>query len=207
MPRHFIEDDPASVVALARAAGFGHLVVVDGGGALGSTPMPFLVDDAGSLVRGHLARPNPLLRSLPASALLVVPVSDAYVSPGWYPSKAQDAKVVPTWNYEVVHLHGELRAHDETWTEQLVRDLTDHHEAAMPSPWSVDDAPPEYIGRLMKAIVGVSLEVTDVEAKRKLSQNKSAADLAGAIEGLERRDHRQDGAVADAMRRHDPHGR
>ena len=110
-----------------------------------------------------------------SAALLIVPVGDAYISPGWYPSKADDPKVVPTWNYEVVHLHGRLSTHDEAWTEQLVRDLTDHHEAAMPSPWSVDDAPPEYVARMLKAIVGVSLEVTGIEAKRKLSQNKSPA--------------------------------
>lgn len=203
-PRHFVDDDPAAAVAVARSTGFGHLVVADDDG-LRSTPMPFLVDDDGSLVRGHLARPNPVLRSLPAAALLVVPLGDAYVSPGWYPSKADNAEVVPTWNYEVVHLHGRLRAHDTSWTAQLVRDLTDHHEAAMPEPWSVDDAPTGYVDRLLKAIVGVSLEVERVDAKRKLSQNKSAADIAGVIEGLERRRLRHDGVVAHAMGRHDPH--
>ena len=204
MPRHFTEDDPAAAVTMARTAGFGHLVVADDGG-LRSTPMPFLVDEDGSSVRGHLARPNPILRSLPASALLVVPLDDAYISPGWYPSKADHAEVVPTWNYEVVHLHGRLRAHGDDWTEQLVRDLTDHHEASMATPWSVDDAPPEYIAGLLKAIVGVSLEVIEVEAKRKLSQNKPADDLTGAADGLEHRDRRHDAAVAEAMRRHDPH--
>jgi len=204
LPRHFSEDDPAAAVAMARATGFGHLAVASDDG-LRSTPMPFLVDDAGSEVRGHLARPNPILRSLPASALLVVPVSDAYISPGWYPSKADDPRVVPTWNYEVVHLHGRLRTHDAEWTEQLVRDLTDHHEASMATPWSVDDAPPDHIAKLLKVIVGVSIEVTDIEAKRKLSQNKPADDLAGAADGLERRDDRTGGAVAEAMRRHDPH--
>jgi transcriptional regulator len=204
MPRHFTEADPAAAVAMARAAGFGHLVVAGDDGLL-STPVPFLVDDDGSVVRTHLARPNPVLRTLPSAALLIVPVGDAYISPGWYPSKADDPKVVPTWNYEVVHLRGRLRAHDDDWTEQLVRDLTEHHEASMETPWSVDDAPPEYVARMLKAIVGVSLEVTGIEAKRKLSQNKSAGDLAGAADGLERRDRRHDGAVAEAMRRHDPH--
>jgi transcriptional regulator len=134
-----------------------------------------------------------------------VPVSDAYISPGWYPSKADDPRVVPTWNYEVVHLHGRLSTHDDEWTEQLVRDLTDHHESSMTTPWSVDDAPPEHIAKLLKAIVGISLDVTAIEAKRKLSQNKSPDDLAGAADGLERRDDRTSGAVAEAMRRHDPH--
>jgi len=204
MPRQFSEPDPAAAVAMARAAGFGHLVVADAEG-LRSTPVPFLVDDDATLVRAHLARPNPILRSLPSVALLVVPVSDAYISPGWYPSKAADPKVVPTWNYEVVHVHGRLRTHDDVWTEHLVRDLTDHHEATMDTPWSVDDAPPDYVARMLKAIVGVSLEVTGIEAKRKLSQNRSAGDLAGAADGLDRRDHRRDATVAEAMRRHDPH--
>ncbi len=204
MPRPFVEDDPVAAVAMARSTGFGHLMA-NGRAGPESTPLPFLIDDDGSLVRGHLARPNPILQVIPARALLVVPVSDAYMSPGWYPSKSQAAKVVPTWNYEVVHLHGRLRAHDDSWTEQLVRDLTDHHEATMPEPWSLEDAPAEYIDRLLKAIIGISLEVERIEAKRKLSQNKSADDIAGAIDGLERRDDRQDAAVADAMRRHDPH--
>lgn len=204
MPRPFIEADRAAAVAMARTAGFGHLTV-GGPTGLRSTPIPFLVDDEGSLVRGHLARANPLVGELPASALLVVPVSDAYISPGWYPSKPEHGKVVPTWNYEVVHLHGRLVTHDDDWTEQLVRDLTDHHEATMPEPWSVDDAPSDYISKMIRAIVGVSLEVTSIEAKRKLSQNKSAPDLSGAVDGLERRDRRHDAMVADAMRRHDPH--
>jgi len=207
VPRQFREDDPSSVVAMARAAGFGHLVVMDDDEGLRSTPMPFLIDDGGSLVRGHLARQNSVLRSVPTAALLIVPVTDAYISPSWYPSKAEDPHVVPTWNYEVVHVRGRLRPHDDDWTEQLVRDLTDHHEAAMTTPWSVDDAPPDFIARLLRAIVGVSLEVTEIVAKRKLSQNRSARDLSGAADGLERRDHRHDAAVAAAMRRHDPRAR
>ena len=203
MPRPFVEDDRAAAVALARSTGFGHLTV-SGATGLMSTPMPFLADDDGSRVRGHLARPNPILAALPCDALFVVPVSDAYVSPNWYPSKAEHGKVVPTWNYEVVHLHGRLVAHDGPWTEQIVRDLTNLHEAAMPAPWSVDDAPADYIASLLRAIVGVSLQVTRIDAKRKLSQNKSADDISGAITGLVQRDHRQDASVAESMRRNDP---
>lgn len=185
---------------LARSAGFGHLTVV-GADGLSSTPVPFLIDDDAELVRAHLARPNPVLAVLPADALLVVPVSDAYVSPSWYPSKSDHGRVVPTWNYEVVHLHGRLVAHDAPWTLQLVRDLTDHHEAGTPAPWSVDDAPVEYIEGLLSAIVGVSLEIRRVQTKRKLSQNKSTDDVDGAISGLRSRGHLRAGAVADAMSR------
>ncbi len=203
MPRHFVETDPVAAATMARSAGFGHLTVAGADGLI-STPLPFLIDDGGTLVRAHLARPNPVLAAAPADALLVVPVSDTYVSPGWYPSKAEHGKVVPTWNYEVVHLHGRLVTHDRAWTLQLVRDLTDHHEAEMATPWSVDDAPDAYIDGLLKAIVGISLEVTRVEAKRKLSQNKATRDLDGAIVGLRSGERRGAEAIADAMDRHRP---
>jgi len=184
LPRHFSEDDAGAAVAMARAAGFGHLVVA-GPDALMSTPMPFVISGDGAQVRAHLARPNSIWNLAPCDALLVVPVSDAYVSPGWYPSKAEHGKVVPTWNYEVVHLHGRLIAHDDTeWTATMVRDLTDLNEATLPMPWSVDDAPADYIDQLMGGIVGIELEVVRIDAKRKLSQNKSDADVAGAIAGL-----------------------
>ena len=203
LPRPFAEPDRDAAIESARTAGFGHLVV-GGDDGLASTPMPFLVDDGGHRVRGHLARPNPLLNRLPADALLVVPIDDAYVSPSWYPSKREHGRVVPTWNYEVVHLRGRLVGRDADWTEQLVRDLTDHHESSNTDPWSVDDAPADHIEGLLRAIVGVELEVTEVVAKRKLSQNRPADDVDGAIAGLEARGLPGDEPVAAAMRRHAP---
>ena len=184
LPRHFTEDSTEAAVAMLRTAEFGHLVVT-GPEGLTSTPVPFVISDDGSQVRAHLARPNQIWKQAPCDALLIVPVSDAYVSPSWYPSKAETGKVVPTWNYEVVHLHGRLIAHDDAeWTATMVGDLTDLHEASMPSPWSVDDAPADYTDKLMGGIVGIELEVSRIEAKRKLSQNKSEADRAGVIAGL-----------------------
>ena len=146
---------------MVRSTGFGHLTVV-GADGLVSTPMPLMIDDDASIVRGHLARRNSVLAAAPSDALLIVPLTDAYISPGWYPSKREHGRVVPTWNYEVVHLHGRLVTHDDAWTLGLVRDLTDHHESTMPQPWSVDDAPDDYIEGLLRAIVGVSLTVTRV---------------------------------------------
>jgi transcriptional regulator len=199
LPRHFREDDDATAIALARTGGFGHLIVA-GPNGLASTPMPFLVDDVGALVRGHLARPNPIWQLAPSNALFIVPVSDAYISPTWYPSKAEHGRVVPTWNYEVVHFHGHLEAHDDVaWVAELVRDLTDLHEATMPNPWSVDDAPEDYVTGLQRGIVGVSLTVTRFEAKRKLSQNKTAEELAGATVGLAASGRRGASQVATAM--------
>ncbi len=202
VPRHYAETDRRIAATMARSAGFGHLMVAGADGLL-STPVPFLIDDDATVVRAHLARPNPVIGALPSDALLVVPISDAYVSPTWYPSKAEHGKVVPTWNYEVVHLHGRLVAHDAAWTLELVRDLTDHHEAGMPAPWSVDDAPDVFIAGLLPAIVGVSLEVTRVDTKRKLSQNKSSGDIDGVVAGLRSGERRGAAEVADAM----SHGR
>jgi transcriptional regulator len=199
-PVAFAEDDPAAIVSLAREAGFGHLTVVHDG-RLSSTPMPFLISDDGAVVRGHLARPNPVWRATPCPTLLIVPVSDAYVSPSWYPSKAAHGKVVPTWNYEIVHVHGELVAHDDpAWTEQLVRDLTELNESRLTEPWSVDDAPRDYIDKMLGGIVGVELRVDSLVGKRKLSQNRPVEDAAGIVAGLDATRSRGSANIADAMR-------
>ena len=129
----------------------------------------------------HLARPNPVWKSAPCRALLIVPVTDAYVSPSWYPSKAEHGKVVPTWNYEIVHAHGALVAHDDpAWVRAQIDDLTALNEAPLAQPWATTDAPGDYIESLQLAIVGVELVVDRFEGKRKLSQNRSAGDRAGA---------------------------
>lgn len=198
-PPAFAVDDDGEALEMARSIGFGHLVA-HGADGLVSTPVPFLIDGDG-LVRAHLARANPILSLAPTDALLVVPGLDAYVSPGWYPSKREHGRAVPTWNYEVVHLHGRLQTHATDWTEQLVRDLSDHHERAMPAPWSVDDAPDDFVERQLRAIVGISLEVGRVEAKRKLGQNRSGEDAAGVVAGLESTGH---DSIAAAVRARHP---
>lgn len=176
MPRHFAVEAHADVLTMVRASGFGHLVVSDGNG-FSSTPVPFVVDDELTSVRAHVARQNPVWRSAPCDALLIVAGRDGYVSPGWYPSKAEHGKVVPTWNYEVVHLHGRLVAHDEPhWVLQQLRDLTDLNESRLPEPWSVDDPPDGYVDQLQRGTVGLELEVRNVEAKRKVSQNREPRD-------------------------------
>jgi transcriptional regulator len=195
LPRHFAETERAVIVDLLRQAGFGH-VVVAGSGTLDAVPLPFLVDDPLTSVRAHVARANPVWRQAPCPALLIVPVSDTYVSPSWYASKAEQGEVVPTWNYEVVHVYGTFVARDRDWTATLVRDLTDHHEADRANAWSVDDAPSEYVDRLLGAIVGVELQIDRVQAKRKLSQNRPEADRSGVIAGL--RAAAQRGAEATA---------
>ncbi len=200
-PSAFAEADSVAIVALARESGFGHLTAVGDDGRLLSTPLPFLISDDGAVIRAHVARPNPVWRAAPCRALLIVPVSDAYVTPSWYPSKAEHGKVVPTWNYEVVHAHGQLEAHDDpAWVEQLVRDLTDHHEQRFESPWSVDDAPADYVAQMVRGIVGIELTVDELIGKRKLSQNRSDADRTGIVTGLDAGNGRGATTVANAMR-------
>jgi transcriptional regulator len=184
VPTHFAVEEHSEVFAMVRSSGFGHLVVHVGDG-FSSTPVPFVVDDELRSVRAHVARPNPIWRTAPCDALLLVPGRDDYVSPGWYPSKAEHGKVVPTWNYEVVHLHGRLVARDDgEWVLRQMRDLTDLNEASMDVPWSVDDPPAGYVEQLQRGTVGLELEVTGVEAKRKVSQNRDARDRESVIRHL-----------------------
>ncbi len=203
-------DDLPTAVALIRDHGFGHLVVA-GPAGLDAVALPVIVDDedadgvaadgAGLRIRAHVARANPIWRAAPCPALLIVDPVDAYVSPSSYPSKQDDPRVVPTWNYELVHVHATVRAHDEpAWLERIVRDLTVRHEAGRPTPWSVDDAPADYVARMLRAIVGLELEVSRLEAKRKLSQNRTAADVRGVVSGLAAggpREQRVAAAMAD----------
>ncbi len=139
------------------------------------------------VLQGHLARANPLCEHLatPQSAIAVFHGPAAYVSPGWYPSKARQPRVVPTWNYAVVHVRGMLTAkHDSDWLHALIRALTDREEARRTDPWAVTDAPADYIERLTELIVGVELTIEEVSGKWKLSQNRPVEDRAGVRSGL-----------------------
>ena len=155
-----------------------------------ATPMPMLyeptADGQGSLV-GHVARANRQWADTVATveALAIFTGANAYVSPNWYPAKAEHGKVVPTWNYETVHVRGVFVVHDDTqWKRALVTRLTQRHESQFDTPWAVEDAPADYIESMVKAIVGVELQITSMQGKRKLSQNRSAEDIAGTISGL-----------------------
>jgi transcriptional regulator len=136
---------------------------------------------------GHVARNNRQWKVPPiADALVIVRGPEAYISPAWYATKREHGRVVPTWNYVTAHLHGRLVVHDDRdWVERNVRDLVARHEGRRPDPWSVDDAPREYVEGQLRAIVGLEIRITRIEAKLKLSQNRSAADVDGAIEGLQ----------------------
>jgi transcriptional regulator len=150
---------------------------------------------------GHVARNNRQWKT-PATgeALVIVRGPEAYISPAWYATKREHGRVVPTWNYVTAHLHGQFVVHeDRDWIERNVRALVDRHEARRADPWSVDDAPPAYIEGQLRAIVGVEVLITRVEAKLKLSQNRSREDVDGAIAGLEGVGDRRSVATAAAM--------
>jgi transcriptional regulator len=176
------------------------LVTVGDDGVPDATFLPVLWE--GDRLVGHLARANPHWRRIVAGspALAVVTGPDTYVSPSWYASKAEHGKVVPTWNYVTVQAHGTITTiHDPDWLIPHVGRLVARHEAARPDPWALSDAPDDYVRTQARAIVGLELRITRLEAKSKLRQNRSEADIEGAIEGLATGTP-MERAVAEAMR-------
>ena len=186
LPKHFDETRPAVLLALARAYPLATLVYQGADGLL-ANPIPLMPDDTLSVLRGHVARGNPLWREIGAGlpALAIFHGPQGYVSPALYPSKAINGQVVPTWNYAVLHVHGQLRAIDDAqWVRALVDGLTAVHEAERARPWQLDDAPPAYAERMLAAVVGIELQIERVVGKFKLSQNREPADQAGVLHGL-----------------------
>ncbi len=209
MPRHFALTDLAAIAAFVDAAEAADLVTFDGSRPV-ATLLPVIwerpPDFAGTgehgRLLGHVAAANPQWQTAqPGSlALAIVHGPQAYISPSWYESKARHGRVVPTWNYQAVHITGRLTVHrDAEWLRALVTRLTRRHEEPSPRPWAVTDAPPEYINGQLKAIVGIEVTITDVEAKHKLSQNRSTLDQAGVVTGLRGVPGPGPDAIADQM--------
>lgn len=188
LPSHFEETRPETLHGLIRAHPLG-LLVTQGGAGPQANPLPWLLDTAAGphgTLRGHVARANPVWREADgAEVLAVFQGPQAYVSPGWYPAKAEHGKVVPTWNYTMVQARGRLRAvQDAAWLHTLVSRLTETHEQGLPRPWAVSDAPRDYLEKMLAAIVGLEVEITALAGKWKVSQNRGAADRAGVAQGL-----------------------
>ncbi|GGJ39374.1 FMN-binding negative transcriptional regulator [Paenarthrobacter histidinolovorans] len=186
-PAHFAASDQA-LSNLLNNGGAANLVTMTPDGLL-ATLLPFVYEpDVGEhgALHAHMARNNTQWSSpVTGEALMIVQGADAYISPSWYASKAEHGRVVPTWNYSTAHVYGQLVVHDDAeWLGRHVRRLSDHHEAGRPRPWSVDEAPERFIAGQLRAIVGVELVITRVEAKTKLSQNRAPADVDGVIAGL-----------------------
>ncbi len=208
IPAHFAADTGTVHELLARH-GAADLVTLTADGLL-ATMLPFAYEpsagERGALY-GHVARNNDQWRK-PAlgESLAIVRGPDAYVSPSWYAAKAEHGRVVPTWNYVTAHVYGRLVVHDEPdWVEDVVRRLTAKHEAArltsagQPAAWSVDDAPRAFVEGQLRAVVGLELRITRIEAKAKLSQNRPVTDVPGIVAGLSARgDDRSARAVEHA---------
>jgi len=144
-------------------------------------------DGSNGTFRGHIARANSMWQELPSGSevLAIFQGPSQYISPNWYPSKREHGKVVPTWNYAVVHARGTITwYHDKSWLRGLVAALTDRHERGLAAPWRVDDAPEEFIQQMLAAIVGFEINVTSMTGKWKLSQNRNAADRVGVVTAL-----------------------
>ncbi len=189
LPTHFEECRPDVLHRLLHEHPLG-LLVTQGDGGLDANPIPFLLDPErgphGTL-RGHVARANPVWREArtDVASLVVFQGPQAYVSPAWYASKAETGKVVPTWNYVMVQARGRLVVRDDAaWLRRLVGELTARHESARPVAWQVDDAPADYIDAMLRAIVGIEIELSALTGKWKVSQNRSAADRDGVARGL-----------------------
>ena len=188
-PAHFRADDETTADFLASVRAADLVTVTDDG--LVATFLPMLFDPdrgaRGALV-GHVARNNDQWRRPPTGETLVIAHGpDSYISPSWYASKAEHGRVVPTWNYAVAHVYGDLVVHDDVeWLDRHVRRLTERHESGREEPWGVNDAPARYVAGQLRAIVGVEVLISRVEMKVKMSQNRSEADVDGVVAGLTR---------------------
>ncbi len=201
IPGPFASDDMNRARALVEAHAFGMLVAGRGDGSVEIAHVPFVLDPGVPFgrLRAHVARANPIAsmleRPLPVVAAFAGP--HGYVTPRWY---EQPRDNVPTWNYAAVHVHGVARRiDDENQVRRLLTDLTARYEGGAAEPWTIDGLPPDRLSQLLRAITAFAIEVTHVESKRKLSQNKSAADRGGVIAGLLARGLDGDAALARLM--------
>lgn len=193
VPPAFREDRPELLHAAIRAHPLATLVT-HGPSGLTANLVPFILtagDDGRGLLRTHLAKANPQLADLRAGdeALVIFQGPQAYVTPAWYPSKQAHGKVVPTWNYIVVQARGRPQVIDDTdWLRSQIDALTTLQEAGQPNPWSVADAPPDFVAAQLKGIAGIEIPVDRIEGKWKASQNQPAANRAGVLAGLREQD-------------------
>lgn len=188
LPKYFEETRTEVLHELIRTCAFGTLITMTSAG-LEASHIPFVLDTDplpfGTL-RAHIARANSQWQTFSpdVEALVIFYGPNSYISPSWYPTKQETGKVVPTWNYVVVHAYGRLRIEqDPAWLRTHVEELTDQHELARDNPWHVSDAPSDFTQALLGAIVGVELHITRLIGKWKLGQNRPIADQEGILKG------------------------
>ena len=188
-PSYFAENRPAVLHGLMDRYPLAAVVAVTADG-IQANHIPLILEPSGGTLgtlKGHIARANSWWRDLRpgADVLAIFQGSSHYISPNWYPSRAEHGKVVPTWNYTVVHARGRIAwIHDASWLRGLLESLTDRHERGNAPPWRMSDAPTEYIERMLAAIVGFEIAIDSLTGKWKVSQNRSAEDRAGVVSSL-----------------------
>jgi transcriptional regulator len=203
-PPAFREDRPEILHRFIREARLALLISNGIAGVPDVTHLPLTLDAAGGMLIGHVARANPHWQALRVAgrAIAVFRGAEAYVSPNWYPSKAEHHRVVPTWNYEAVHAEGPVEIiEDSARLLAIVSHLTAEKEASQPRPWAVSDAPEAFVAGQLQGIVGLVLRIEALTGKRKMSQNRVAADRDGAAANLAASTDPRDRATADAIRK------
>ena len=186
IPEHFLIKNLEVIHQIIQTNPLGVLVTMTPEG-LDANHIPFELDAGRGLLTAHVARANPVWQQCKdgAEVLVIFRGNENYISPNWYPSKHETHRLVPTWNYEVVHVHGRLTVQDqEKFVRGVVGRLTRRHEATEPKPWKMGDSAPEYIDGMLKAIVGIEIAITRLEGKAKLSQNREARDRLNAADVL-----------------------
>lgn len=205
IPSYFSESRLPVLHTLIRSRPFATLVTTRPNG-VDADHVPMLLDDVRGpfgLLRGHVARANAVWKEAGdgAEVLVIFHGPESYVSPRWYRSKQETGRVVPTWNYVVVHARGKIAwQHEAGWLRALLEDLTQINEGAREDAWKVSDAPTEYTDRMLGAIVGFEIQIAAISGKWKLSQNKGPADFAGVLAGLETEAGATGAEVAAQMR-------
>lgn len=188
-PGAFKENDTGKLYQHIRDYGFGILVLADQDG-IEANHIPFYLevtnDGSAAHLQCHVARSNPLWKRLQNSEVLVIfQGPNAYISPTWYPSKAESGRVVPTWNYLAIHARGAASViEDASWLKEHLANLTLHHESGLENPWKMEDAPAEYIDKLARGIVGIDIQIHELTGKLKASQNQPRANREGVKQGL-----------------------
>lgn len=196
------ESDEAQLVGALREIQFATLVThLPDRLECSHVPMFAKETEEGLVLEGHVARQNAHWRCASAGpSIAIFQGPQAYISPGWYPSKQEHGKVVPTWNYLVVHAHGILEAVDEPeFLLAHINDLTQRNEGDREKPWAVDDAPGDFIPKLTRGIVGLRLKVSRLDGATKMGQNRTDADRKGAVAGLSDENEFGAAAVAEKM--------
>jgi transcriptional regulator len=187
LPKHFLVDDPAVLSQLITEYPLA-TVVGNLEGHLEVNHLPLMLSADRTKLHGHIARINPLAKIAGSNQPTVTAIfngPNAYVTPAWYPSKKETGKVVPTWNYAVVHVQGNLKLiEDPQWLRSHVAQMTEIHEPTYQSNWKLDDAPEDYVQMMLKAIVGIEIDVQSLIGKFKLSQNRPPEDYAAVAETL-----------------------